>query len=324
MAISRISETSLEPLTFLVNSKTLADVTESIVAAALLEDKRCDEGEERSTAMLKLIFLKIEWLSSVRAAGQVRERYHADSGPLVDLVAQILGYKFHRSAILREALTHSSCQPGVQSFDRLDFLGDAILDWMIKARLSEHSELTPGSMTILRHAVASHSYLACCGLVAVTTRKIQDTVPCGRDFISEERSESVFLTDLITFHDTNPGMLINAARSKLEGVKIEIEEALDEGVFPWTLLRSLNAPKVCSDIVESLIAAVYIDSAGSLDHCEDIVKNLGIMAMIDKMVQRGGFDSRTPATILREYCDTIRKNADITVIRGPDIRVYVG
>jgi len=43
-------------------------------------------------------------------------------------------------------------------------------------------------------------------------------------------------------------------------------------------LRSLRPEKFFSDIVKSLLGAIYIDSSGSLDECIDFLGRTGIIA----------------------------------------------
>ena len=82
---------------------------------------------------------------------------------LTDLREQ-LGYEFQDPTLLRRALSHRSwCAEvgGEPSNERLEFLGDAVLGWVI-ADLSyrNHTELTEGKLTDLRKSVVNASALA--------------------------------------------------------------------------------------------------------------------------------------------------------------------
>ncbi len=75
-----------------------------------------------------------------------------------------LGYEFKDPGLLRRALSHRSwCAEvgGEPSNERLEFLGDAVLGWVI-ADLSyrNHLELTEGKLTDLRKSVVNASALA--------------------------------------------------------------------------------------------------------------------------------------------------------------------
>jgi len=69
-------------------------------------------------------------------------------------------------------------------------------------------------------------------------------------------------------------------------VKDEIEEALHHGTsFPWAALTRLQAPKFFSDMIESLIGAVYLDSHGDFDVVRQVLRNLGIMQYLERILK---------------------------------------
>jgi ribonuclease-3 len=84
-------------------------------------------------------------------------------GDLAEL-ADRLGYRFRDRELLECAVTHRSwCaeHPGARSNERLEFLGDAVLGWVV-ADLAYHrfSDLPEGRMTDLRKAVVNARALA--------------------------------------------------------------------------------------------------------------------------------------------------------------------
>lgn len=85
------------------------------------------------------------------------------SADLADLAAR-LGHRFSNTSLLERAMTHRSwCaeHPGEESNERLEFLGDAVLGWVV-ADLAYHrfADLPEGRMTDLRKAVVSARALA--------------------------------------------------------------------------------------------------------------------------------------------------------------------
>jgi dsRNA-specific ribonuclease len=65
----------------------------------------------------------------------------------------------------------------------------------------------------------------------------------------------------------------------------DINAALARGsYYPWALLSRLQAPKFYSDVVESLLGAVYIDS-GSMDACERVIERMGIMSYLRRVIR---------------------------------------
>ncbi|OLY81249.1 Dicer-like protein 1 [Smittium mucronatum] len=81
----------------------------------------------------------------------------------INEVESIIGYKFKNSNILIEALTHSSPKTELSSYQRLEFLGDAVISMLItdyyydqvkvKKSLSQHI------MTLVKHVAVSNSVL---------------------------------------------------------------------------------------------------------------------------------------------------------------------
>ncbi len=68
-----------------------------------------------------------------------------------------LGYKFKDSKILNRALTHSSA--GKENYERLEFLGDGILDFVVGDYLFRHSKDDEGHLTVLRSHFVSENNL---------------------------------------------------------------------------------------------------------------------------------------------------------------------
>lgn len=74
-----------------------------------------------------------------------------------------LGYNFKNRAFLLQALTHASYTPNriTYSYERLEFLGDAILDYLITAYIYEYcGYLDPGQLTDLRSALVNNNTFA--------------------------------------------------------------------------------------------------------------------------------------------------------------------
>ena len=81
---------------------------------------------------------------------------------VVDQAAEVLGYRFKDETLLNEALTHaSSADHRLKSNERLEFLGDAILGFVVCEYLYQHfPELLEGEMTKIKSAVVSRKVCA--------------------------------------------------------------------------------------------------------------------------------------------------------------------
>ncbi|MEM1209691.1 MAG: ribonuclease III [Planctomycetota bacterium] len=82
-----------------------------------------------------------------------------------DLIEQTLGYRFQEPSLLREALTHaSSADDRLTSNERMEFLGDAILGYVVCEALFERfPDLHEGDLTKIKSAVVSRR---ACALVS--------------------------------------------------------------------------------------------------------------------------------------------------------------
>lgn len=74
-----------------------------------------------------------------------------------------LGYEFKNQSLLKTALMHSSFanEQGIESNQRLEFLGDSILSFVVAEYLYQHfPKLQEGRLTVMRAAVVCEKSLA--------------------------------------------------------------------------------------------------------------------------------------------------------------------
>ena len=77
-------------------------------------------------------------------------------------IEKSIGYSFNNKSLLETALTHSSYanEKKTESYERLEFLGDAILDFVAGEKLFyEHPEFQEGKLTRLRSELVCESAL---------------------------------------------------------------------------------------------------------------------------------------------------------------------
>lgn len=81
---------------------------------------------------------------------------------MVEKAAEVLGYRFKDASLLREALTHASvANDRLQSNERMEFLGDAILGFVVCEYLYGHfPDLLEGDLTKIKSAVVSRRVCA--------------------------------------------------------------------------------------------------------------------------------------------------------------------
>lgn len=76
-----------------------------------------------------------------------------------------------------------------------------------------------------------------------------------------------------------------ATFSRFKRGKFEIEQALLHGdTYPWAALTRLQAPKFFSDMIESLLGAVYLDCGGDMEIIRSVLEKLGILPILRRVV----------------------------------------
>jgi ribonuclease-3 len=84
-----------------------------------------------------------------------------EKDPWINEAETKLGQRFRNPALLRAALTHPSVGAEGRAFERLEFLGDAILSLVLALELYQrHPDLSPGELTRLRASLANRNALA--------------------------------------------------------------------------------------------------------------------------------------------------------------------
>ncbi|KAJ2454587.1 Dicer-like protein 1 [Coemansia sp. RSA 2336] len=197
----------------------------------------------------------------------------------VQQIENTLGYTFRDHSLLLEALTHcSSLDLSSSSYQRLEYLGDAILDFLLTKRYFDHQPpLNSHRITLIKHVAASndlfgvilvqhglHKYIRHSS--SILQRSIDDyelrlehacrTWRGNResyqtiDDMAEQPSEPSEARELDT-----PPMKQRRVSSGLERLDTDIYADLPPEVW-----NSVRAPKVLGDLLESLIGAVYVDA----------------------------------------------------------------
>lgn len=127
------------------------------------------------------------------------------------MVNKKIGYEFHDKNILKRALTHPS--KSKENYQRLEFLGDSILNFLVGEYLFKHCDKQEGELTVLRSHFVSEDYLSQC------------------------------------FDEMN----------------------LAEDVIAGKSLNNEITPAIKGDIIESIIAGIYLDS--DLDKARNFIIN---------------------------------------------------
>ena len=166
-------------------------------------------------------------------------------------VEEAIGYKFNEPLYLLEALTHASFTEIDACYQRLEFLGDAVLDVLMVFHIYEdHPEYDQGQMTDLLSSLVCNTTLS----------KVCTTLQLHKSL----------LYDSPELYNVLAGFFMNFENDQL---KQWCEDLSLERVFANTVdsdtpdkIPTINldnkvvqAPKLLGDLVESVIGAIYLD-----------------------------------------------------------------
>ncbi|CAN0901094.1 Dicer-like protein 4 [Linum grandiflorum] len=217
-----------------LQKKTIADVVEALVGGFIV-----DSGFKGAIAFLKWVGIKVGFdpskVSEICAASC---RYMPLSASLdIAALENSLGYSFHHKGLLLQAFLHPSYNKhGGGCYQRLEFLGDAVMDYLITSYLfSVYPRMKPGHLTDLRSVLVNNRAFA--------------NVAVARSFHKFLISDSSALSEAIkAFVD------FIQAPSK--------EGGLSEGP---------RCPKALGDLVESCMGAILLDTGFDLNHVWKLV-----------------------------------------------------
>ncbi|KAI5206743.1 P-loop containing nucleoside triphosphate hydrolase protein [Aureobasidium subglaciale] len=284
--ISSIDETDASDKTVDRSTKTLADVVEALIGASYI-----DQGLESALSCIKIFLPDEQWLPHTTCQSILLTNtppLHAIP-PFLTTVQQLINYTFTNPSLLLEALTHSSFSSLESlSYERLEFLGDAVLDAIIVPKLfSIQPPLKNHEMHRMRQALANAHILGiCCFELALPAPRLEPVTVQGEVRLQETTHE-YHIQDFLRC-GVSVSMQRQAALERYTPLRARILEQLEHGrEYPWPDLLHLKAPKWMSDILESLLGAIYVDSGGDLQQCEAFVEKLGLLKMLDRFLEEG-------------------------------------
>ncbi|XP_058829652.1 endoribonuclease Dcr-2 [Topomyia yanbarensis] len=188
-------------------------------------------------------------------------------------IENILGYQFNDRAFLLQALTHASYPTNriTGSYQQLEFLGDAVLDFLISAYIYEQNpKMSPGQLTDLRSALVNNVTLACL-LVRYGLHLY---------ILSESASFTDTVSKFVAFQEQREHKITDQ-------VNLLVEEA-DQKMADY-----VDVPKALGDVFESLVGAIFLDSGNDLQVTWKVIYGLMYREILN-------FTMDTPIQIVRQ------------------------
>ncbi|XP_011871131.1 PREDICTED: endoribonuclease Dicer [Vollenhovia emeryi] len=211
--------------------------------------------------------------------------------PWADTIEAKFGYKFKNRAFLLQAFTHPSYTPNMitECYQRLEFLGDAILDFLITCYIYENcGNLSPGDLTDLRSALVNNITFACLAVRYGLHTALLAYAPKLHEIIDR----------FVKFQEARDFQV----NDELLYVLIEEDEC--------NLSEYIDVPKVLGDIFESLIGGIYLDSGKNLTKVWEIIYSF-MHKEIDEFSKN---IPKQPVRVIYENTDIRPKFLDSTTI----------
>ncbi|CEG78493.1 Putative Dicer-2 protein [Rhizopus microsporus] len=225
-----------------LSDKTLADIVEASLGAAYL----CNglEGCLQTAIQLQIPFDQIEKWSDFNVAFEesrktVPPRAESKALRMLNLpkLQALVEREFKKPLLLVEALTHASLpNSAAPCYQRLEFLGDAILDFLvIKYLFTKFPDADPGTITTMKDSCVNNQVL---GIICLNNGLHKHIIHYS-------------------------GRLVRS----IETLEQEVDDMKKGGRVEGEYWRNLNIPKVLSDVVESMLGAVFVDAEFDLEPC---------------------------------------------------------
>lgn len=229
----------------MLSNKTMADVIEAALGAAFLSG-----GSSVAFHVAKLLRVPFDefetWEDFARVYRESLSPHYisnptpnASIPPLssehrrhIDKAQKVLGYTFKDPRLFMEAMTHASlARKDSSCYERLEFLGDAVLDFqVIKYYYHKYRDAPPGAITLIKDASVNNQIL---GALAIQWG----------------------LGEFLIHNSEHLASDIQRTIAILEMQKESSPTNTLEGEY-WV---SIKMPKVLGDLVESTLGAVFVD-----------------------------------------------------------------
>uniref|UniRef100_A0A914KI95 Uncharacterized protein n=2 Tax=Meloidogyne incognita TaxID=6306 RepID=A0A914KI95_MELIC len=253
-----------------ISDKSIADAVEALIGAHLIQ-----LGQSATLKFMNWLGIKV--LTDISSLPSPLLRFiDTPEDPNLSLkhlallyekfdfatVENNIGYKFANKAYLVQAFTHASYYNNrvTGCYQRLEFLGDAVLDYMITRFLYEHKkQYSPGVLTDLRSALVNNTIFA--SLAVKYSFHKHFVMICPPLYQMVEKFVN-FCKQKDFLHCAN----FDDEIFMLTEDEIDEEDLLSE--------EDVEVPKAMGDIFESIAGAVYLDCGMDLDIVWRVFYNL--------------------------------------------------
>ncbi|SPO31844.1 related to cell cycle control protein dicer [Ustilago trichophora] len=230
-----------------IKEKTLSDITEALIGAALLTSgTSCALFICRTLHLIPGTILTLSDFNALLLdlkSQSVAESWQSRvSLSALHHLQHVFSHVYRYPHLGLEAFTHPSLLASVlPSYQRLEFLGDAWLDFYIVTRIyAQHDRLSPGELTALKGLLASNSTLSALGH--------------RLGLHSYVASNSTVLCETIKHYARSLDTIVTALNESKD------EAETEHGQYWQDLPSDVIVPKAIADVVEASFASIVVDS----------------------------------------------------------------
>ncbi|KAK9464476.1 hypothetical protein V1512DRAFT_111970 [Lipomyces arxii] len=263
-----------------LGDKGLADVCEAVIGACYLQG--LDDGVHAVTQLVRSPDHTFHKWAEYSSAYKIPE-YQLNPGTaadrkIADEISQVLGYTFKAPLLVRSSFMHSSfLQRDIPSYQRLEFLGDALLELLCVHYVYEkYPEFDPQYLTEHKMPMISNKFL---GYLSVKLK-------------------------LHRYLDHMSAPLAASIREYAQAIELEeIQAKVEDREQLWADIET-PTPKAIADCVEALLGAVLIDSDFNLGEVQGCFDRL-IVPYFEDFTRYENAGVRHPPAKVAELCSEV-------------------
>eukprot|EP00898_Chlorokybus_atmophyticus_P001386 jgi/Chlat1/2248/Chrsp17S02786 len=274
-----------------IPGKTLADAVEALIGAYLVEG-----GPSAARYFMRWVGISVldedkesELLSELLAKYPPK----VSQSTCFMRLERAIGYTFKHGSLLEEAFTHATWSKARSCYQRLEFLGDAVLDCCVmRWAFSAYGHFDPGMLSILRAQLTNNE---CFARIALA--------PGGDSSAGLQKFLLHASPTLTAAINEFAAVVERREASEAEKATAQTTNKLSQfrKFFAGFGTDDVRAPKVLGDILESLAGAVYLDTGMDIDRTWQVLEPLIRPAEVPVT------GNLHPVTELHELCQMIAR-----------------
>ncbi|KAH8808722.1 hypothetical protein F5884DRAFT_793130 [Xylogone sp. PMI_703] len=275
-----------------LSDKTIADVCEALIGAAFLAHRDSKDMDNAVRAVTELVcsdnhraacyadYYKLYKMPAYQTAPAT-----AAQRELASQVEMKHNYHFQYPRLLRSAFMHPSypyVYEHIPSYQRLEFLGDALLDMVaVDFLFINHPTRDPQWLTEHKEAMVSNQFY---GYLAIKLGFHKHLLYFHGDIQNQIRD---YITEIEYCQSLAEEEAIRCGKSKKD-------------ISPDFWIDARRPPKCLPDVIEAYVGAIFVDSRYNYDEVQRFF-NVHIAPFFQDMSLYDRFASKHPSTVLTRF-----------------------